>query len=96
MSIKTLKTLDKALDAPEAHALLATGLKLASSFQQLTNGTIVLAGTVRKQPIEYTISASGNVFSNGFKARTVRGEYPLDQYRRALKAANELLTKRVG
>lgn len=88
------KTVMKALQTPEAQALLSAGLKLVSSERQLANGTIALEGKVRKQPISYKITANGVVLSNEFVARTVAATSPLRQYRAGLKAAGELLTKR--
>lgn len=87
-------TIKKALVTREAHALLARGLKLISTERQLANGTIVLAGRIKKQDVSYKITASGAVLSNEFVARQANGNYPLDQYRRGLKAAHELFTKR--
>ena len=84
-----------ALQSKEALHLLSAGLKFVSTDRQLDNGTIALAGRVNKQNVKYEITASGCVLSNAFVARTVRGTYPLDQYRRGLKAAGELLAKRL-
>lgn len=88
-------TLTRAIGSPEAQALLAAGLKLVSTDRQLENGTIALTGKVNKQPVSYKITASGAVLSNEFVARKVTGSYPLERYRRGLKAAAQLLAKRV-
>jgi hypothetical protein len=90
------KTLDKVLQSTELQALLSKGLKVVSTDRQLQNGTIALAGKVRKQSISYKITANGAVLSNEFRARTVTGAYPLQQYRAGLKAAGELLAKRIA
>jgi hypothetical protein len=90
------KTLTKAIESPEAQTLLSAGLKLVSTDTQLQNGTIVLAGKIRKQAVNYRITETGNVFSNNFKARTVTAASPLKQYKAGLKAAAELLAKRLG
>lgn len=85
-----------ALQSKEAQKLIAAGLQFVSTDRQLDNGTIALAGRVKDQDVKYVITASGAVLSNEFVARQVRGEYPLDQYRRGLKAASELLAKRLA
>lgn len=88
------KSIDRALHTTEAYALLAKGLKFVSTDRQLSNGTIVLDGTIRKEHVKLAITPSGRVYSNGFKVRHVRGDYPLDMYRIGLKAAGELLAER--
>lgn len=90
------KTITKAIQSPEAQSLLAAGLKLVSTERQLANGTIALAGKVRKQPVSYKITANGAVLSNEYVARTVTGKSGVSLYRAGLKAANELLAKRLG
>jgi len=89
-------TIISAIESNEAQELYATGLKLTSTDRQLQNGTISLIGTVNKQSVKYLITASGKVFSNGFLVRTVRGAYPLQQYRAGLKAAAQLLSNRTA
>lgn len=89
------KTLSKALDSQDAHQLLGNGVKLVSTQRQLDNGTISLAGTVRKQAISFKITATGAVMSNDFVVRYVSGTYPLQMYRAGLKTAVELLNKRM-
>ncbi len=89
------KTINKVLSqSPEAKFLQAAGLKLVSTERQLANGTIALAGKVRKQPVSYKITANGAVLSNEFVARTVSGSTDYQVYKAGLKAAAELLTKR--
>lgn len=90
------KTIIRAIESNEAQELFASGLKLVSTNRQLKNGTIAFAGTVAKQKVSYKITAAGNVVSNGFAARTVSGAYPLQQYRAGLKAASQLLAKRIA
>jgi hypothetical protein len=90
------KTIIKALQSAEAQTLLNAGLKVVSTDRQLANGTIALAGKVRKQPISYKITANGAVLSNEFVARTVNAASALVQYRRGLAAAGELLAKRTA
>jgi len=90
------KTVIKAIQSPEAQVLLNAGLKLVSTERQLANGTIALAGKVRKQPISYKITANGAVLSNEYVARTVTRSSALAQYRAGLKAAGELLAKRIA
>ena len=90
------KTLTKAIESPEAQALLSAGLKLVSTERQLANGTIALAGKIRKQPVSYKITATGAVLSNEYVARTVTGKTATAQYRAGLKAAGELLAKRLA
>lgn len=85
-----------ALQSKEAQQLLTAGLTFVSTDRQLDNGTIALAGRVNNQHVKYEITATGAVLSNAFVARQVYGEYPLDQYRRGLKAAGELLAKRMA
>lgn len=95
----TLKTLVRAIDSPEAERLLAAGLHLTSTSRQLTNGTLVFTGAAKKRPVSYKITASGAVLSNEFVARrvaTTAGDYPLRRYRAGMKAAGELLAKRLG
>lgn len=88
--------IETALLSDEARRLIAHGLQFVSTDRQLDNGTIVLAGTVQGAPVKYTITATGAVLSNRFVAREVHGQYPLDQYRKGLRAAGELLAKRLG
>jgi hypothetical protein len=63
-------------------------LKLVSTETQLANGTIALAGKIRKQPVSYKITASGAVLSNEFVARRVAG------YKQGIQAVAELAAKR--
>lgn len=86
----------RALQSPEAQALIASGLNLVSTSRQLQNGTIALAGRVNKQPVSFKITATGAVLSNEFVARQAFGETPYAQYKEALAQAGELLAKRVG
>ena len=90
------KTIERALQSKEAQTLLAAGLKVVSTDRQLANGTIALAGKVKRQPISYKITAAGAVLSNEYVARTVLADSPLKQYKAGLKAAGELLAKRLG
>ncbi len=80
--------------SPEAKALLAAGLKVVSTDRQLANGTIALAGKVRKQPVSYKITANGAVLSNDFVARQVSANTEYGLYKAGLAAAGELLAKR--
>lgn len=88
--------IETALLSDEARRLIAHGLEFVSTDRQLDNGTIVFAGKVNDRPVQYAITAVGAVLSNRFVARSVRGQYPLDQYRKGLRAAGELLSKRLG
>lgn len=88
------KTLTKALQSPEAKTLLGAGLKVVSTERQLANGTIALAGKVRKQPVNYKITLNGIVLSNDFVARRVSGATDYQVYKAGLAAAAELLAKR--
>jgi hypothetical protein len=88
------KTITKALQSKEAQTLLTAGLKVVSTDRQLANGTIALAGKVKRQPVSYKITAAGAVLSNEFVARTVLAATPLTQYKAGLRAAGELLAKR--
>lgn len=88
------KTLTKALKSPEAQALLNAGLKVVSTERQIANGTIALAGKVRRQPVSYKITATGAVLSNEFVARQVFADTEYGVYKAGLKAAGELLAKR--
>jgi hypothetical protein len=90
------KTIAKALQSKEAQTLLTAGLKVVSTDRQLANGTIALAGKVKRQPISYKITAAGAVLSNEYVARTVFGATQAAVYKAGLKAAGELLAKRVA
>jgi hypothetical protein len=86
----------KALQSKDAKKLAAAGFWLASTDRQLDNGTIAFAGTVNGRPARYEITATGAVLSNKFVAREVRGDYPLEQYQRGIRAISQLLTKRLS
>jgi hypothetical protein len=88
------KAINKALQTPEAQALLAAGLKLKSTKRQLANGTIALTGRVKKRAVSYKITATGSVLSNEFVARRVLESTEGQLYRAGLRAAAELLAKR--
>ena len=88
------KILTKALQSPEAKALLAAGLKVVSTDRQIANGTIALAGKVRKQPVSYKITLNGAVMSNDFVARRVVGSTDYQVYKAGLAAAGDLFAKR--
>lgn len=88
------KAIQKALQSKEGQALLAKGLKLVSTDRQLANGTIYLKGKVKKQAVNYKITAVGAVLSNEYVARQVFGTSEQNQYRLGLAAAGELLAKR--
>lgn len=90
----TSKTLSKAIQSQEAQALLSRGLKFVSTDRQLKNGTIALAGKIRKTPVSLKITANGAVLSNEYVARTVSSPSALTQYKQGLRAADELLQKR--
>ncbi len=85
MSIKS------ALKSKALNTLLETRkLKLVSTERQLANGTIALAGKIKKTPVSLKITANGAVLSNEFVVRTV------PDYRAGIAAVSELLTKRFG
>jgi hypothetical protein len=86
----------KVLRTKEVQKLEQAGFRFASTDRQIDNGTIAFAGSVYGQPVRYEITASGAVLSNKFVARKVRGDYPLDQYHRGVRAAVQLLTKRLA
>lgn len=86
----------KILRTKEAQRLLAAGFKFDSTDRQIDNGTIAFSGLVNERPVRYEITASGALISNKFVARKVRGSYPLDQYQRGLRAAVQLLSKRLA
>ena len=88
------KTLTKALQSPEMKALQAAGLKVVSTDRQLENGTIALAGKIRKQPVSYKVTATGAVLSNEFVARRVTGDTEYKQYKAGLQAVVDLASKR--
>lgn len=88
------KVITKALQSPEAKALLNAGLKFVSTERQLQNGTLAFTGKVRKQPVSYKITATGAVLSNEFVARQVLAETEYGLYKAGLAAAGELLGKR--
>jgi hypothetical protein len=90
------KTIVRAIESAESQSLVSQGLKLVSTQRQLQNGTIALSGTVQGQEVSYKITANGIVLSNDYVARKVKGSYPLQQYRAGLRAAGELLAKRIG
>jgi hypothetical protein len=68
--------------------LLSTKLKFVSTERQIQNGTIALAGKIKKKAVSYSICASGAVLSNKFVARRV------NDYREGLEAVSELVSKR--
>lgn len=85
MSIKaTLKS------AALAALISERKLKLVSTERQLANGTIALAGKIKKQPVSYKITANGAVLSNEFVARQVAG------YKQGIAAVAELAAKRAA
>jgi hypothetical protein len=86
----------KVLATKEAHQLKLAGFRFASTDRQLDNGTIAFAGVVNNRYVKYEITATGAVLSNKFVARKVHGDYPLDQYHRGVRAALQLLTKRLA
>lgn len=65
-------------------------LKLVSTETQLSNGTIALAGKIKKTPVSLKVTANGAVLSNEFVARRV------GSYTEGFKAVSELLDKRFG
>jgi hypothetical protein len=65
-------------------------LKLVSTERQLENGTIALAGKIRKQAVSYKITAAGAVLSNEFVARRV------EDYREGIQAVTELADRRAS
>ena len=75
--------------------LQGLGLKVVSTDRQLQNGTIALAGKIRRQPVSYKVTATGAVLSNEFVARRVTGETEYKQYKAGLKAVVELAERRV-
>jgi hypothetical protein len=92
----TVKNVLAALQTKEAQELLNRGLKFTSSGRQVKNGTIVLRGRIKRQPVSYKITASGAVLSNEYVARQVFASTPKTLYKRGLAAAAELLEKRFG
>jgi hypothetical protein len=85
MSIKsTLKS--KALE----NLTTTMKLKVVSTDRQLANGTIALAGKIKKQAVNYKITAAGAVLSNEFVARQVFN------YQDGIKAVAELAAKRAS
>lgn len=88
--------IERAILSTEARELIAAGFWFDSSGRQLDNGTIAFAGVVNDKPVRYEITANGALISNKFVARRIRGDYPLDQYRRGLRAATQLLSKRLA
>lgn len=88
--------IERAILSNEARKLIQAGFWFDSSDRQLDNGTIAFSGIVKERPVRYEITASGALISNKFVARKVRGDYPLDQYKRGLRAAVELLNKRLA
>lgn len=85
MSIKaTLKS------AALAQLIAERKLKLVSTETQLANGTIALAGKIKKQSVSYKITANGAVLSNEFVARRVDG------YKQGIQAVAELAAKRAA
>ena len=65
-------------------------LKVVSTETQIANGTIALAGKIKKQPVSYKITATGAVLSNEFVARRV------GSYKDGIKAVGELAAKRAA
>jgi hypothetical protein len=88
--------LEKALQSKTAQHLLAAGLTFTSTGRQVDNGTLALAGIVNGHKVKYVITSAGVVRSNNFRVRIVQGDYPLDTYRRGLKTAAALLSKRLA
>ncbi len=70
--------------------IAARKLKLVSTPLQLTNGTIALAGKIKKEPVSYKITANGAVLSNEYVARRVTG------YQQGIRAVAELAAKRAA
>ena len=70
--------------------ITARKLKIVSTDLQLANGTIALAGKIKKEPVSYKITANGAVLSNEFVARRVVG------YTAGIKAVAELAAKRAA
>lgn len=85
MSIKTVLK-SKALQ----DLIAARKLKLVSTDTQLANGTIALAGKIKKQPVSFKITAAGAVLSNEFVARRVAS------YKEGIAAVAELAAKRAA
>lgn len=88
--------LSNALRTREARALLAAGLKDHSTKKQVKNGTLHLAGWIRRRPVSIKITGTGAVISNEFVARQVFAESESAMYRAGLGAARELVAKRFG
>ena len=85
MSIKSVLKSKALLD------LLATRkLSVVSTQTQLANGTIALAGKIKREPVSYKITANGAVLSNEFVARRVT------DYKSGIKAVAELAAKRAA
>lgn len=83
--------LKNALKSKSLQTLLESRrLKVVSTARQIANGSIALAGKIRKQSISMKITANGAVLSNEFVARRV------ESYQAGIKAVAELLDKRFG
>ena len=91
---KNIIAVNKAMASPEGMALLKAGLKLKSTGQQLENGTICLAGHVKKRPVSYMVTWNGAVLSNRFVVKQVIEATEAKMYRAGLAKAMSLLEKR--
>lgn len=85
MSIKTVLK-SKALQ----ELITSRKLKLVSTDTQLANGTIALAGKIKKAAVSYKITANGAVLSNEYVARRV------PDYKAGIAAVAELAAKRAA
>ena len=86
-----MKTVKTALKSKALQELIAARkLKIVSTELQLDNGTIALAGKIKKQPVSYKITANGAVLSNEYVARRVAG------YKEGIQAVAELAAKRAA
>lgn len=86
-----MKTVKSALKSKALQDLItARKLKVVSTETQLENGTIALAGKIKRQPVSYKITANGAVLSNEFVARRVEG------YKQGIEAVAELAAKRAA